>query len=409
MLQRNPQRIGYVVKRYPRYSETFIVNEILAHEAAGLEIEIFALRGPEDTHFQDIISRVRAPVTYLPDRVSKTSDFWQVLRGAAATCPRIWPRLADHFDEQPREIAHAAALASIATARGITHFHAHFASSATTAARLASDFCGIPYSFTAHAKDIFHQSVDAEDLQRKFADADKVVTVSDFNYGFLANKFPAQRDKIHRIYNGLDLKRFCYASPKQRAPLIVSVGRLVEKKGFEDLIDACARLRELGSEFRCIIVGSGELEAKLRDRIKHLGLTAHVELAGSRPQREVIEIVQAASVFAAPCLVGEDGNRDGLPTVLLEAMALGTPCVGTDVTGIPEAIVDDVTGYCIRQRDVNALTDRLRRLLTNSLLRDRLATAARTHIEQTFNVERNAAEVRELFQHQAAGQARKSA
>lgn len=397
MLQPEKKRIAYVVKRYPRYSETFIVNEILAHEAAGLDIEIFALRGPEDTHFQDIISRVRAPVTYLPDKLSKTSEFWKVLNDSAAVVPDIWRHLGEFAQVDPREIAHAAALAALLKQRGITHMHAHFATSATTTARMASRFTGIPYSFTAHAKDIFHESVDEADLGAKIRDASSVITVSDFNIDYLSDRFPAHKANIQRIYNGLDLTRFPYQSARDRKPLIVSVGRLVEKKGLEYLVMACDQLRNKGVEFRCVIVGSGDREAMLRDEIARHGLQQQVELIGSRPQREVIEIVQQAAVFAAPCIVGEDGNRDGLPTVLLEAMALGTPCIGTDVTGIPEAVIDNETGFCIAQHDADTLAHRIEILLSDADTRERFALAARKRIEQLFNVERSAHSLRQFF------------
>ena len=330
--------IGYVVKRYPRYSETFIVNEILAHEAAGWDIRIFALRGPEDTHFQDIISRVRAPVIYLPDRLQKTSEFWDVLRSSAAQCPEMWRALGDFTATDPREIAHGVSLAALVRQQGVTHLHAHFATSATTAARIAAHISGIPYSFTAHAKDIFHESVDPADLAGKMADAKAVVTVSDYNVRYLHNRFTPGHAKLLRIYNGLDLDRFQYRSPLDRAPVIVSVGRLVEKKGFHYLLHACATLKEQGLAFRCSIVGSGECDTELRHLAERLSLGDRVEFMGSRPQREVMRIVQSAAVLAAPCVIGGDGNRDGLPTVVLEAMALGTPCVGTDVKGMPEAL-----------------------------------------------------------------------
>ncbi|MCB1791227.1 MAG: glycosyltransferase family 4 protein [Gammaproteobacteria bacterium] len=390
-------RVGYVVKRYPRYSETFIVNEILAHEEAGLDIEIFALRGPEDTHFQDIISRVRAPVTYLPDRLQKTSDFWGVLRDAAKVCPKIWPMMAAISETDAREIAHGVALAAHAVERGITHLHAHFATSAATAARIASLCTGIPYSFTAHAKDIFHESVDSEDLAAKINAASAVITVSDFNVDFLNENYDIPHGRLRRIYNGLDLTRFPYAEPQNRPPVIVSVGRLVEKKGFEYLIDACALLQQRGTDFRCIIVGSGEFGAQLQQRIQEQGLGDTVLLMGSRPQREVIELVQGSAVFAAPCVVGDDGNRDGLPTVVLEAMALGTPCIGTDVTGLPEVLIDNVTGLRVDQRDADGLADAIGRLLHDGEARLRLSRAARQLIETLFNVRPNAAAVRELF------------
>ena len=385
-------RVGYVVKRYPRYSETFIVNEILAHEAAGTELEIFSLRGTEDTHFQDILSRVRAPVTYLPDRIQKAIDLWQLMQLSAESCPEIWSELRAATGTDARELGHALALAAWVRERGITHLHAHFATSSATVARLAARFSGVPYSFTAHAKDIFHESVDPRDLDAKLRDASAVVTVSDFNLRYLNDRYPdSAADKVHRIYNGLDLERFGYRDPGMREPLIVAVGRLVEKKGFRYLIDACRLLRADGVRFRCVIVGSGDEEASLRARIAEQGLGGLVSLEGPRPQCEVVELVRSAAAFAAP------GIRDGLPTVLLEAMALGTPCVATDVTGIPEVIRDGETGFCVAQEASGQLADALGVLLNNSNERVRLARNARALIDADFDVHRNAALVRRLF------------
>jgi glycosyltransferase involved in cell wall biosynthesis len=402
MSHAKPPRVGYVVKRYPRYSETFIVNEILAHEAAGWDLEIFALRPPVDTHFQDVLARVRAPVTYLPGSGLKATDFWQSLEAASAELPGLWAKLEAARGEAPRDVHAAVHLARAARLRGLTHLHAHFASSATSVARMAAHFADLPYSFTAHAKDIFHESVNPDELRRKLREAAAVVTVSDFNLTFLRERYGVDAHRVARIYNGLDLDRFPFSAPGERPPEIIAVGRLVEKKGFSDLIEACAHLRDRGTPFSCRIIGGGELEADLRARIERFGLGAHVCLSGPRPQREVIERLRRAAVFAAPCVVGRDGNRDGLPTVLLEAMALGTPCVSTDVTGIPEVLRDGETGLQVPQRAPGALADALARLLTDAALRIRLATAARRLIETSFDVHRNATQLRTLFTHRTA-------
>ena len=393
----NAPRVGYVLKRYPRYSETFVVNEILAHERAGLDLEIFALRPPNDTHFQDAISRVRAPVTYLPCDGVKAADFWGALDGASRALPRLFASLEAARGEEAAEVFQAVALAREAVRRGLTHLHAHFATSATTVARLAARFAGLPYTFTAHAKDIFHESVRAEDLARKLSDAAAVVTVSDFNLRFLRETYGDGAARVERVYNGLDLEQFRFERAGGRRPLVVSVGRLVEKKGFDDLVEACALLRGRGAEFTCEIVGAGPLEAALKAQVARLGLGSIVQLRGPVPQREVIRLVRGAQVFAAPCVVGEDGNRDGLPTVLLEAMALGTPCVSTDVTGIPEIIRDGETGLMVPQRDPEALASSIERLLTSPRLADDLAHGARRLVEEEFDVDRNAARQRELF------------
>jgi colanic acid/amylovoran biosynthesis glycosyltransferase len=390
-------KIGYVLKRYPRYSETFVVNEILAHEAAGLEVEIFALRPPSDTHFQDIISRVRAPVNYLSASGIKAEDFWTALEGAAVSSPGLWTALGEAGSEDARDVYQAALLARETRLKGITHLHAHFATASTTVARLAAKFSGIPYTFTAHAKDIFHESVCPEDFRRKLKDAAGAVTVSDYNLRYLRENYGPAAQRMRRVYNGLDLQRFTYKAPLYRLPKIVAVGRLVEKKGFADLIGACATLAASGRQITCEIVGSGELEADLRGRIAQSGAGGMVRLIGPRPQAEVVRLVQEAASFVAPCVLGEDGNRDGLPTVLLEAMALGTPVVSTDVTGIPEVLREGETGLLVPQRNPAALAGAISRLTGDSTLRIRLADRARRLIEADFNIRDNAAHLREIF------------
>ncbi|NBD14822.1 MAG: glycosyltransferase, partial [Cyanobacteria bacterium] len=404
-------RVGYILKRYPRYSETFVVNEILAHEAVGVDIRIFALRPTCDSHFQNIIAKVRAPVTYIrkpiQGRISQSlnslaptpaSYFWAELQEVALVIPDFWRKLGFALGEQASVVYQAAWLAREVRLQDITHLHAHFGSVATSVARLAAHFADISYTFTAHAKDIFHDSVDPEDMTRKIRDSAAVATVSDYNCRYLQQVYRVVADKVQRIYNGLDLKQFPYVSPEKRPPLIISVGRLVEKKGLPILIEACGLLKAWHCHFQCQIVGTGELEPELSAQIAALGLTEQVFLVGARPQNEVFELVQQAAVFAAPYRIGKDGNRDGLPTVLLEAMALGTPCVGTDVTGLPELIRHEETGLLVPQQDAAALALALQSLLENPTLRVQLATAARQLMASEFDIEVNAALLRQLFQ-----------
>lgn len=390
-------RVGYVVKRYPRFSETFIVNEILAHEAAGLEIEIFSLRPPADTHFQDALARVRARVTYLPDRSIQVAEFWSAIEDVGKALPGVWVALSGAMGEDGLDVYQAFVLARLVQERQIGHLHAHFGSVAASVTRLAARFADVPYSFTAHAKDIFHESVCQEDLRHKLNDASAVITVSDYNLTYLRDAFGTAASHVLRVYNGLELDRFPYQSPRNRLPRIVAVGRLVEKKGFDVLIDACTLLAERGHSFNCRIVGTGELEDDLRVQVGQRGLSDVVELIGPRPQAGVIDLVQGAAAFAAPCVDGSDGNRDGLPTVLLEAMALGTPCVSTDVTGIPEIVRHMETGLMVPQRDADALAAALDQLLSDADLRVRLAEQARRVIEHDFDVHQNAASIRDVF------------
>jgi len=379
-------RVGYVLKMYPRFSETFIVNELLAHEEAGLELDVFSLRPPADGRFHPALARVRAPVTYLVSSDLKAQLAWDTVAIAQAELPGVATHLGELLAADVRDAVQALELAVLVRRRGITHLHAHFGSVATTVTRLA-----------AHAKDIFHDSVDHADLARKLRDAVSVATVSDFNLRHLRATYGDDAARVERVYNGLALDEFPYTPPRTRPPVVAAVGRLVEKKGFPALLDACTLLVRRGVDFRCRIVGTGEQEDLLRVHAAALGLDGYVEFTGALPQDQVKALVAEAAVFAAPCVVGRDGNRDGLPTVLLEAMALGTPCVATDVTGIPEVLEDGRTGLMVEQHDSAGLADAIERLLGDADLRVGLASRARARMERDFDVRRQTTRLREHF------------
>lgn len=389
-------RIGYVLKRYPRYSETFVRNEIAAHEAAGLEIEIFSLRPLESWQFQQPMVPVRASVTELPVLRGK-KDLARALTEARKSLSGLSTALEWAGGEKRRSLIHALQLACQIRAKNIDHLHAHFASSATTVTRLAARFAGVSYTFTAHAHDIFHESVQQGDLRKKLSDAAAAITVSDYNCDYLKKIHGLAAARLRRVYNGLDLKQFPYHEPRQRPPHIIGVGRLVEKKGFRALLEACAILQKRGRRFHCRIIGSGPLNKALSSQIEQLGLQGKVELLGSLPQSEVVRHMVAASVLAAPCTIASDGDRDGLPTVLLEAMALGTACVSTDVTGIPEVVQDEVTGLVVPRDDSEALAVALERLLFEGQLRTRISRRARRLIEVDHDIHHNAAQLRSIF------------
>ena len=393
----NSKKVGYVVKRYPRFSETFIVNEVLAHEAAGAEIEVFSIRPCNDTHFQNRISEVRAPLTQLISARPKASAFLDQLRLAAEEFDNLWELVAEEKHADVTTLNQGVMLARLVRQRNIGHLHAHFATLPASVTRLAAKLAQIPYTLTAHAKDIFHESVDPDDLRCKLHDASGVITVSDFNVEFLTREYGCDPGRLHRIYNGLDLADVPFASPTERPPRIIGVGRLVEKKGFADLVSACAGLNQRGVKFHCQIVGGGEEEQELRDLIAHNRLQEQVELTGPIPQSELKSLIQDAAVMATPCVVGNDGNRDGLPTVLLESMALGTPCIATPVTGIPEVIRHEETGLIVPERNSYELSVALERMLEDGELRTRLARAARDLIEAEFDNRKTAAQIREIF------------
>ncbi|MGH3813044.1 MAG: glycosyltransferase [Pseudonocardiaceae bacterium] len=399
-----PQRVGYVLKMYPRFSETFIVTEILELEAAGADLDVFSLRLPVDGHFHESLADVRAPVTYLP-HVLKASDLWGVLRSGLDALPRLPLNLPDVLDLPAADAASAVQLAVLVRSRRITHLHAHFATVATDVARVAARLAGIGYTFTAHAKDIYHVSVEPDRLRRKIADASAVVTVSDYNLRYLRTTYGTDADRVVRIYNGLDLDRFRYRAPVERPPVVVGVGRLVEKKGFTHLIDAVALLARGSRPVRLDLVGTGEEEERLRAQVDALGLTALVRFLGPLPQGRTRDVVRGAAALAAPCVVGTDGNRDGMPTVLLEAMALGTPCVATPVTGIPEVIRPGDTGVLVPEGDPGALGAALARVCDDSALRCRLAENARRLVEDEFDIRRSSAKLRAVLAHASAADA----
>ncbi len=385
-----PHRIGYVLKMYPRFSETFVVTEILGREAAGADLEIFSLRAPADPHFHDTLAQVRAPVRYIP-RIRRASELWDRLRAATETLGGLPPGATETLLQADAEDAgQALDLAMRVHRQGITHLHAHFASVATTVARLAAHLAGITYSFTAHAKDLFHADVDDDDVRAKAADAHHVVTISRYNVNHL-RQLGVEAEKINLVYNGLDLQTFTASTPPPADELrIVAVGRLIEKKGFEYLIDACHLLRTSGRRVRCELIGGGEREQALAERVQALGLQDVVHLRGPLPQDRVRQIMSGADVLAAPCVVGSDGNTDGLPTVVLEAMALGTPCITTAVTGLAEVVDDERTGLLVPQRDPVALARALERLGSDPELAARLRRHARELIERDFDSRRQA-------------------
>ena len=239
-------------------------------------------------------------------------------------------------------------------------------------------------------------------LERKFADAAFSVTVSDFKLRWLKAAYPSATHSLHRIYNGLDLHRFPYTETGRKPNEILAIGRLVEKKGFDTLIEACALLASRGVEFQCRLIGEGDASAQLRALIDRYKLQDRVSLCGPLPQSAVIDALTKATVFAAPCKVADDGNRDGLPTVLIEAMALGSVCVSTRVTGIPELVRHEHTGLCISPSDPVELAASLETLLSNSEKRLTLARAARALVESNFDVSQNAAQVLRLIRNIAS-------
>ncbi len=386
-------RVGYVLKRFPRLSQTFVLAEILELERRGVEVRVASLLPPLDDADKVDTRALRAKVDVLPDGYA------------------VWPNedglegLVAGKTERARErIAHwSAALAELWGSEGIDCLHAHFGSDATTVALLAGRRIARPVSFTAHARDIFkHYATEDEDRlarRSKMALADAVVTVSDFNKSYLAAMAgPSSAGKIERIYNGIDLAAIRPGpAAKREQGLILAVGRLIEKKGFGDLIAACAVLRSGGVDFRCEIVGEGPLRESLEAQVRACGLEDDVSFVGAVPPAEVLRHMRRASVFALPCVVAADGDRDGLPTVLLEALASGLPAVTTRVAGTPEIITDGITGRIVDPADPARLAEALASLLMQPDLAGRCGHQGRAKAERDFDITTNVGALHDLF------------
>ncbi len=413
-------KVGYVLKRFPRLSETFILNEVLELERQGVEVEIFSLLKPPAEERHRLLDRLRAPVTYLPG--NRALESWAVRAGLGdgrQARRRVVDLVAEEgFDPGPLFAGKDAAtvarlrlqgltLAVLAGGRGIRHLHAHFGSDATTVALLASRQSGIPFSYTAHARDIYHTYVDpgtdADIRRRKMAEAAFVLTVSEYNCRHLRKLYGGvDADKIRRLYNGIDLRRFRPPAAAPAGDRILGVGRLVEKKGFRHLVEACRLLDAEGRTFRCLIVGDGPERDSLSARIAEAGLEGKVSLLGPRTQEELISIMAASTVLVLPAVVTPSGDRDGLPTVLLEALALGLPAISTEVAGIPEIIEDRRTGLLVPPGDPASLAAAIGEILSQPDLRRRLARQGRLKAESAFDLRRNVGLLKRHFERAAA-------
>jgi glycosyltransferase involved in cell wall biosynthesis len=401
----NAPVIGIVVKRWPRLSETFVLNEILGLERAGMQLRIYALMDPREPTAQGAINEVAAPVSYL--RTGTRAD-WRVLFAAQLASLRAapWRYLRTlayvllrrrhrstfvHFFESARLVA-------LLGEHGVTHVHAQFAHGPTSVAHFAHLLGDMPFSFTGHAKDIYLSAPDL--LAVKISAARFVATCTAHNVAYLrALVAPSDQTKIHLVYHGVATERFRPAprasvareSAKTATPIrMISVGRLVEKKGFSHLIRACALLRERGNRFALSIYGTGPLRDELARLIEDLAVSDIVKLQGSRTQKELITLYRKADLFVLSPYILESGDRDGIPNVLMEAMAVGLPAVATDVSGIPELIEHERSGLLVPPRDEVALAAALERLLDPAHglgLRARLGSGGRHRVVEHFEAD----------------------
>jgi glycosyltransferase involved in cell wall biosynthesis len=275
--------------------------------------------------------------------------------------------------------------------------HAHWGTYPSTAALALARVLDKPFGFTCHAHDVF---ICDHLLKEKIESARVPVTISRFNVDWLATRVtPLARERMKIIHCGVDLPTLPFRSGGRQAGLILAVGRLDSIKGFGVLIDAVALLVRQGRSVRCRIIGSGPLQPSLQASIAQRGLDDQVELVGVLPQHDVREALYSASVFAMPSVVTPEGDRDGIPVSLMEAMAVGTPVVSTRVSGIPELIDDEHEGLLVPERDPAALAAALARLLDDPELGRRMAVRAREKIEREFDAAREARKLLHCFAH----------
>jgi len=388
---RSPCSIGLLVKIFPKLSETFILEEILGLERRGIALRLYTLAAPTDTMTHAQVARVRAPVTRVPvPQAGQRAAFaLRHLRLFASGPLRYVGALASAWrrDALP-EFLRAGWLAVQLRDDGVAHLHSHFISMPADLALLASKLGALPFSISAHAKDIY-LSKD-EDLRRKLRAARFTVTCTEFNRATLAAIAPDAA--VHRMYHGLDRSLF---HPGQRVPagdappLVLSIGRLREKKGLDTLIDACAVLRKRGVAFACEIVGYGEERDRLQARIERQGLATQVRLVGALQREQVIAAYARTAVYVQPSRIAADGDRDGIPNVLLEAMAMGLPVVASRVSGIPELVQHGANGLLVEPDRPALLADAIERLLGHASLRSTLGQRAVGSVADAFDNDRN--------------------
>lgn len=407
--QRSP-RIAYLLKTFPRLSETFILNEILGLERLGMDIQIFSLKRPaEGEPLHSAIAAVKGSVTYVPalGPQSRIIDACIVVLAhltlLLTETRRYLAAWRFHFGQpgKPRlkHFLQAGYLVRALRRGKFDHLHAHFANVPASVAEVVTRLSGIPYSFTAHAKDIY--LTPAPELARKIKGAKCVLTCTAYNQRYLASLVPGGTP-VRLAYHGVDVSRFGAASPKVQiaegqVPLILSVGRFCEKKGFDYLIQACRLLKDRGRPFRCEIVGYGELQGKLDAMIRELDLRDCVRLAGTMTHDQLVALYPQASMFVLPCVVTDSGDRDGIPNVLIEAMVSGTPVISTRVSGISELVEHMGNGLLVEQRSAEAVADAIELLLVRADLRSRLAESAQETVRQRFTLEASARHVHELL------------
>jgi glycosyltransferase involved in cell wall biosynthesis len=400
MALQRADRVAFILKGYPRLSETFIAQEIAALERRGLEILIVSLRHPTERRTHPIHAEIRAPLLYLPEylyrepgrvlRAWRAVRHWPTYREARS----VWLRdlVRDPTPNRVRRFGQAMVLAR-ELPDDVGHLHVHFLHTPGSVTRYAAILRGLAWSASAHAKDIW--TTPEWEKREKLESCAWLVTCTETNREHLAALAPPGR--VELVYHGLDLKRFP-ARAGQRPPrdgrdandpvVILSVGRLVEKKGNDVLLEALARL-PAALHWRLVHVGGGPLARRLARRATALGIAERIAWRGALAQVEVLAEYRAADLFALASRIARDGDRDGLPNVLVEAQSQGIACVATTVSAIPELIRHAVTGMLVAPESPDQLARALEALITDPVRRHALGEAGRARVSAEFALEVN--------------------
>ena len=388
---------AYLFERFPSFGQTFCYREVAEVYGQGVAPPIFSIRNPKGEPAQDWDARIVKRVHYLPEEKELLEEVQR-----ASKRRRLTPVIIAALDEWGRRtdflrLYQAVYVGLRLQELGIHHVHAHFAGMAARTAFWVAKFFPVTFSFTAHANDIFAPRNFEIGLDKLVSAARVIITETDYSEKFLRERFPERADRIRRIYNGLNLGEFGRANFSSDPPLIVAIGRLIAKKGFANLIRACALLVEHGRSFRCEIFGEGPLENQLRGQIEESGLKELVQLPGAKPQHEIRKCLARARVFVMPSVPEAEGGMDNLPTVIMEAMATALPVVSTRIGGIPEMVVESETGFLVEPDDVVALAGAIEEVINDRSLGQKLGQAGYQRAEKLFSIEKNVRELGKLL------------
>lgn len=404
---RTVSAVAFLLKGYPRLSETFITREIHALEQRGLDVRIYSLRRPTDRARHPLHDKIRAAPRYLPEYLHR--EPLRVLRAWRQVSRRPGHRHAwrafvrdlrrDFTRNRVRRFGQALVLIAELDS-GIKHLHAHFFHTPGSVARYASLLSGLPWSCSAHAKDIWTQGED--EMREKLKTCAWLVTCTRHNAEFLS-RLQSRPGQVTLVYHGVDPVQFAppesappsFAPQPPRTLQLLSVGRAVPKKGHEVLLRALARMQDL--DWRFTHIGGGPLLGQLQRRARALGIAQRIHWRGAQNSETVLQAYRAADVFVLASCISGDGDRDGLPNVLLEAQSQRVACVATRVSGIPELIDHGKTGLLVAQNDAEELARALRQLLADAGLRARLAAAGFKKVREEFPLERGIDQLMEKF------------